>query len=189
MRLCLIRHFAPDVAAGVCYGQTDLALRLPLHHETKRLDALREQLAALSITEAPVFSSPLQRCRLLASALTPAFVKDARLQELNFGDWEMQPWDAIGPAPLDAWAADLAGFRPPGGETGYELQKRTLNWLREISAIHDHAIAVTHSGVMRALQAHHQALPGAAWLNLRYEYGQVLCLDFTAEQIRAAPVQ
>lgn len=189
MRLCLIRHFAPDVAPGICYGQTDLILKIPLDQDTARVGALRAQLASRSMIDAPVFSSSLQRCSILASVLSPDATEDARLRELNFGAWEMQPWDAIGPVALDAWASDLAGFRPPGGETGYELQARVLHWLREISTDHDHAIVVTHAGVMRALQAHHQMLPGAAWLNLRYEYGEVLSLDFSTAQINAAPVQ
>ena len=101
----------------------------------------------------------------------------------------MQAWNDIGTAGLDAWAADLAGFRPPGGETGYEVQQRALAWLREISAQHDQAVVVTHAGIIRALQAHHQSLPGEHWLNLRYDYGQLVCLDFEIGQIHAAPVQ
>lgn len=189
MRLCLIRHFAPDVASGVCYGQTDLTLKIPVAQEQERIDTLRDKLAGLSLTAAPVFSSPLQRCRQLASVLSPDVAEDDRLRELYFGAWEMQTWDAIGPVALDAWAADLAGFRPPGGETGYELQQRALQWLRQISADHDCAVAVTHGGVMRALQAHHQRLPSSAWLRLRYEYGDLLRLEFSPEQIHAAPVQ
>lgn len=189
MRLCLIRHFAPDVAPGICYGQTDLGLKESEQEQANRVVALRGQLAELLPDGSPVFSSPLRRCSALAADLAPNFTEDDRLRELNFGAWEMQPWEEIGSGALDSWAADIAGFRPPGGETGYELQGRAVSWLRESSAIHDSAIVVTHGGVLRALQAHHQALPGAAWLNLRYEYGQVLCLDFTAEQIHAAPVQ
>ena len=189
MRLCLIRHFAPAVAPGICYGQTDLALQESAQDLAQRLAALRQKLLGMVAAETPVFSSPLRRCTTVAAALSPDFMQDTRLRELNFGDWEMQPWTAIGPSALDAWAADPAGFRPPGGETGYELQRRALDWLREISATHDRAIAVTHGGVMRVLQAHHQCLPGVQWLDLRYEYGELLCLDFDTGQIHAAPVQ
>ena len=189
MRLCLIRHFPPEVTPGVCYGRTDLPLKTPVHCDLTRVDGLCEQLAKRSMVNAPVFSSPLQRCRELASVLSPDYIEDVRLRELDFGDWEMQTWDAIGPAALDAWAANIAGFRPPGGETGQELQQRVLAWLREISARHHHAIVVTHAGVIRALQAHHQRLPGMDWLKLRYDYGELQYLDFTLEQIQATPVQ
>ena len=189
MRLCLIRHFAPEVPPDVCYGQTDLGLKDSAEDRACRASSLRQQLDALVGPATPVFSSPLRRCTETAMALSAEIILDTRLRELHFGDWEMQAWDAIGAAGLDAWAADLAGFRPPGGETGYEVQQRALGWLREASVRHDQIVAVTHGGVMRVLQAHHQALPGAQWLQLRYEYGQLLCLDFEGGQIHAAPVQ
>lgn len=185
MRLWLVRHLPPAVPPGVCYGRTDLALQTPLQAETDTVNRIRQCLPE----GLPVYSSPLRRCAELAGILSDSVVHDPRLQELDFGAWEMQSWDAIGPLALDGWAADLVGFRPPGGETGYELQHRALDWLRETSRLHTDMAVVTHAGVMRALQAHHQALPGAHWLGLRYDYGQVLCLEFTAEQISAAPVQ
>jgi len=189
VRLWLIRHFEPKVASGTCYGQTDLDLRHPIDSNADHLMRLKNQLFKLGAANVPVFSSPLRRCVQVAIHLHPDPKFDGRLRELHFGDWEMQTWDAIGASSLDAWANDLAGFRPPGGETGHELQKRVLDWLREAVAEHRSAIVVTHAGVMRVLEAHHQRLPGAQWLNLRYDYGQVLALDWSPEQISAAPVQ
>ncbi|MEN9902429.1 MAG: hypothetical protein RL651_1093 [Pseudomonadota bacterium] len=185
LRLWLVRHLPPAVAPGICYGQTDLPLQMPLAQHTNTVNALREQLPRA----VPVFSSPLMRCAELAALLDAAYVQDTRLQELDFGAWEMRSWEDIGAQVLDTWANDIAGFRPPDGETGYELQARAVAWLREISDRHDEVIVVTHAGVMRVLQAHHQALPGAAWLTLRYDYGQLVCLDFPIDQIHAAPVQ
>lgn len=185
MRLWLIRHFEPDVASGVCYGQADLGLKESAVDRAHKVAVLRTQVPA----DAPVFSSPLRRCAEIAIGLNAEARFDDRLRELNFGEWEMQTWDAIGAASLDAWANDVAGFRPPGGETGYELQLRALHWLQEISTHHEAAIVVAHAGVMRALQAHQQGLPGERWLDLRYDYGQLLALEFTPEQIVAAPVQ
>ena len=188
LRLWLIRHFPPAVPPGVCYGQTDLPLLTPLFEQSGALDRLCEQLPA-NMASLPVFSSPLQRCAELAAQLHPAPIIDARLQELDFGDWELQTWDAIGPTALDDWAADIAGFRPPQGETGYELQQRVLAWLHDIAINDAEMVVVTHAGVMRALQAYHQQLQAHQWLSLRYDYGQVLCLDFSTEQIRATSVQ
>jgi alpha-ribazole phosphatase len=189
VRLWLIRHFEPDVVPGVCYGQTDLMLRDCIETQSNRLAALRVQLSTLAPAQTVLFSSPLRRCADIAATLSDKVVVDDRLRELHFGEWEMQNWDAIGGARLDDWANDIAGFRPPGGETGYEVQQRALHWLQETATHRDTAIVVTHAGVMRALQAHQQRLPGARWLELRYDYGQLLTLEFTSEQIFAAPVQ
>lgn len=150
---------------------------------------MRQKIAGLVGTDTPVFSSPLRRCTEVALGLSQEFTRDARLGELNFGAWEMQTWDAIGAKALDAWAADLAGFRPPGGETGYEVQHRALAWLRDVSVNADRAIAVTHGGVMRALQAYQLGLPGSQWLKLHHDYGELLCLEFTPEQLLGSPVQ
>ena len=173
------------MAPGICYGQTDLPLQTPLAQQTDMVKALRDQLPKA----VPVFSSPLMRCAELAALLDAAYVQDTRLQELYFGGWEMRSWDDIGAQALDVWANDIAGFRPPDGETGYELQQRALAWVRDISDRHAEVIVVTHAGVIRALQAHQQALPGSEWLTLRYDYGQLVCLDFLIDQIDAAPVQ
>ena len=54
-----------------------------------------------------VFSSPLLRARQLAEALDPEARIDERLSEIDFGEWEGQPWDAIERDALDAWAADI----------------------------------------------------------------------------------
>ena len=185
IRLWLIRHLPPAVPAGVCYGQTDLALQTPISQQSDAVNALRQKLP-LSV---PVFSSPLRRCAELADMLNRTPLHDQRLKELHFGRWEMQAWDAIGPEALDAWAGEVGGFRPPGGETGDERQQRRVDWLKEISDIHDEVIVIIHAGVIRALQAHQQKLPGAQWLTLRDDYGQLVCLDFTIDQIHAAPVQ
>jgi alpha-ribazole phosphatase len=189
VRLWLIRHFEPEVASGICYGQTDLNLRHPIDGNADHLMRLKNQLIELGAAHAPIISSPLRRCAQIATWLNSSAKFDDRLRELHFGDWEMQTWDVIGASSLDAWANDLAGFRPPGGETGHELQKRALDWLRDTAEAHESAIVVTHAGVMRVLEAHHQRLPGAQWLDLRYDYGQVLALEWSAEQISAAPVQ
>ena len=80
MELYLIRHPRPQVAPGVCYGQTDLGLAEPAAE-------VAERLRPLLPADFTLHASPLARARLLAEALgTPRL--DARLQEIHFGDWE-----------------------------------------------------------------------------------------------------
>ncbi|NWG72980.1 MAG: histidine phosphatase family protein, partial [Parvularculaceae bacterium] len=110
MRLFLIRHPQPAVAPGICYGRTDLPLA---EHPARHAHALRPLLPVA----APLYASPLARARLLAEQLHPAPILDDRLREIDFGDWEMQAWDALDRRRLDAWAAAPFDFRPPGGET------------------------------------------------------------------------
>ena len=98
-----IRHGVPDVAAGLCYGNTDLAL-VPGANDA----VLTQHAALLAQARAenwPVFSSPLRRCASLAAQIRPDFQTDPRLREWDFGDWEMCAWDTVPRAELDEWAA------------------------------------------------------------------------------------
>jgi alpha-ribazole phosphatase len=155
-----VRHPAADVAPGVCYGRLDVAVP-----DAAAL-ALAGRLAGYGGT---IWTSPAQRCRVVVAALArrnpsglhptgssyaPGIaspVVDDRLQELDFGDWEGLAWDDIPRAALDAWAADLSGFAPPGGETGAALVARVTAFAAALPP-GDH-IVVTHGGPLRILPA------------------------------------
>ncbi|MGG1944589.1 alpha-ribazole phosphatase [Trinickia sp. NRRL B-1857] len=158
MDLILIRHPAPAIEAGICYGKTDVPLA---GDAAESAHALAARLAALA---APlphrVASSPLRRCAELAQRLAPllgrTYDSDARLQEIDFGEWEGQRWDAIDRAALDAWSADLRHARAHGGESVAQFEARVDAWLdmcRESAAPDASVLAVTHAGVMRMIAA------------------------------------
>jgi alpha-ribazole phosphatase len=117
----------------------------------------------------PVWSSPLQRCRKLAELLNPNLIVDERLMEMDFGAWEGRSWDDIPRPELDAWAADVAGYAPPGGESPFALQQRALDFVAALKV--QEAVIVTHAGVIRTLLAHWQGLPPARWTELVFGYG------------------
>lgn len=172
MIIHLVRHPPPVIAPGICYGRLDM----PAHSIAETAARLRAQL----LPGLPVWSSPLQRARTLAEALHPAPQIDPRLAEMDFGAWEGEAWDAIGPAALDDWAADIAGFRPPQGETGLEVQARALAWLAERDE--SELVVVTHAGIKRALLAHWLELPAARWLELRFDYGELTSVNISNGQ-------
>lgn len=146
MRLYLIRHPQPMVEPGTCYGATDLAV------EPERLlqtaSSVQQQLPA----GIPVYSSPLQRCLGLAQALNPDARIDPRLAELDFGDWEMQPWSAIERSEIDAWSNDIAHYQPGGSESVSQMAQRIDNFYREMQQQTTPAVAVIcHAGSIRLL--------------------------------------
>ena len=168
MQLYLIRHPAPRVAAGVCYGRSDLPLAADVALAAARI---QPQLPP----GLPVYTSPLQRCRQLADALHPAPRSDPRLQEMDFGVWEMMPWERIQRAALDGWAADPLGYAPPAGESVAELQQRVEDFVSEARrAGLARAVLVTHAGVMKVLVGRVQALPARKWMALGFEYESVI---------------
>jgi alpha-ribazole phosphatase len=162
MRLILVRHPQPLVAAGICYGGTDLDVA-PEQLE-RALAALAPQLPA----GVPLYSSPLRRCAGLAARLSPFPIFDRRLVEMDFGDWEMQPWDDIPRADIDAWAADMVNYRPGGGDSVLRMAERIAAFYadlqRQLGEDHEgggEAIVVCHAGAMRLLKACHAGLPPA----------------------------
>jgi alpha-ribazole phosphatase len=175
VRIFLIRHPAPVIDPGICYGRLDVDCRAP--------EAVARALRPLLPTGVAVHSSPSRRALRLARELSPhAPVRiDARLSEIDFGAWEGQRWDALDRREIDAWAADLDGFTPPGGESVAALRARALDFA---TSLEDDAVAVTHAGVMRALVGHWRQLPTADWSRLEFAFGELVCLDSKREEQR-----
>ena len=78
-------------------------------------------------------------------------------------------------AELDAWAADVAGYAPPGGESPRDLQRRALDFVASLTV--PEAVIVTHAGVIRTLLAHWQGLPPERWTALNFAYGACTRVD------------
>jgi probable phosphoglycerate mutase len=72
---------------------------------------------------------------------------DPRLAELGYGDWEGFSWKEIEvthPTALADWRADPHGFSPPGGETHFELRRRSAAVLADIVASQTRTVIVGH---------------------------------------------
>lgn len=145
MELILIRHPRPAAAEGICYGRSDLAV------PDQDLDSVYAALSASNLPgDAPVFSSPLRRCADLARRLSPTPVFDANLAEMDFGTWELRGWADIPRTEVDAWAADLPGYRPGGGETVRDVARRVAAALDAIGTCGaPRAVVVCHAGTIR----------------------------------------
>lgn len=82
---------------------------------------------------------------------------DPRLAELCYGDWEGLSWKEIEvthPTALADWRADPHGYCPPGGETHFELRRRSAEVLAEIVASNVRTVVVGHGvsgAVLRGL--------------------------------------
>jgi alpha-ribazole phosphatase len=142
MKIVLIRHPPTTIAPGLCYGRLDLDLRADAGAA-----GLRARVAAWP---GRVWTSPARRCRAIAG---PAAIIDARLLELDFGAWEGLAWADIPRADLDRWAADPAGFAPPGGESGAALLSRVEAFHAMLRDRAEDALVVAHGGPLKLLAA------------------------------------
>jgi probable phosphoglycerate mutase len=108
--------------------------------------------------------SPLGRVRETseiigrALGLDPAeWRDDPRLAELSYGQWEGSSWKEIEltyPTALADWRADPHGYCPPGGESHFELRRRSAAVLADIVASATRTVVVGHGvsgAVLRGL--------------------------------------
>lgn len=147
MKLVLVRHPAPDIFPGICYGRLDVALR----PDAQAVGAIVAKLALHRL--ACVWTSPAARCRVVAEATGLPLRIDPRLQELDFGAWEGVAWDDIARAALDAWAADPRNSAPPGGESGADLLLRVREVHGKILATGEDCAVISHGGPLKLFRA------------------------------------
>ena len=177
MKITLVRHTSLQISAGICYGQSDIDVGVSFWDETNQL---KNKLADTQFDA--VYTSPLQRCIKLAAALNLGEpIEDARLMELNFGDWETRAWDDIPRDIFDAWAHDYANLAPPNGETFGQLQQRAIHLLEELKLTNSgkHILIVTHGGLIRALLAHVLNMDLKGLFRFNIDYASVTELDFS----------
>ena len=157
MRVVLIRHLAPLIEPGICYGRLDL----PMHpHGAAAMVKLAADPVLIGATR--VWTSPAHRCQLLAEtiagALSAPLTADDRLQELDFGEWEGKAWDDVPRAALDRWAANPLTFAAPGGESGYCLIQRVREFYDALCRDAQRpdgqiCVVVSHGGPLKILMA------------------------------------
>jgi alpha-ribazole phosphatase len=167
----LIRHTTPILQPGLIYGRKELLL-----HET-----FPEELAAV-LQQLPehfdiVNSSPAFRCVELAREINADFKMDARLQELDFGEWEGKTWDTVDQAALQCWMDDYVNVCVPGGESMVQMRDRVMEFWNELLAKSYTRVAiVTHAGVIRLLLASARNIALTDIFNIKVNYGEVLVI-------------
>lgn len=174
-RLWLVRHPPVAVERGICYGRSDVALAGPA---AEAAAALRAELPSA----VRVVSSPLRRCAELAQALSDAVTFDRRLQEMDFGDWEMRRYDTLPRADIDLWSADVWGFRIPGGESAADMAARAWAGWEEWGQTHDgDLVMISHGGPIRTMAGRLLGLPQNDWLDIACPQGGYIELESDAE--------
>lgn len=172
--LILLRHGKVEAAwQKICYGTMDVSLGVDGREDSLCVAELLSQSAKPAV----VYHSGLTRTQFLADAIVRKHsdavevLKDIRLREREFGQWQGKSWD-------EAYASDPENFhglmerpdtyRPPDGETTRELQTRVVSWFKEAVDMHRNKstgpiIAVTHSGPIAALAGHLLRLHARNW--------------------------
>jgi alpha-ribazole phosphatase len=179
----LVRHAEVVLPAGLqgqscCYGATDLPAQPAATLAAAQV--LSPRLQSLWAGRAPRWVSGLQRAQQLAQALDTAMAHEApipacpgtpampatpatpwhtdpRLNEFNFGAWELTPWADIPKAAFDDWTTNFPHHAFGGAETVQQMVHRVRAALhqtvQQLKACGQHeALWVAHAGTARALQ-------------------------------------
>ncbi|WP_216831672.1 histidine phosphatase family protein [Alkalihalobacterium elongatum] len=155
MAVTLLRHSLTDYNEQKKYlGWTDI----PINEKGKKLLQSLQQKYSYPKGDV-IISSDLIRCVTTAEILYPntPIVKDVRLREFNFGDWEGQTYEQLKENPLyRSWLDNVNQTKPPKGETFSYFQTRVMkSWEKLINDAVDqqfqHVIIVSHGGPIRLL--------------------------------------
>lgn len=181
MDIYLIRHTAVYNPNKLCYGQSEIPLE---ENFTHYFNSLEESLGTALKNNAIFYSSPLRRCTKLASFLSNNnFISDNRIMELNFGNWELQPWDTIDSQQLNPWMADFVNYKIPNGENFIDLTHRcSLFWEQILQhTSHQNLFIITHAGVIRAILAHILQFPLHNSFDIEIDYASITKINYQAK--------
>jgi len=98
-------------------------------------------------------------------------VTDDRLVEMDFGEWEGKDWDALPRNHVDAWAANVTGYIPPGGESVEGVAARVLDWWQSVEIEDTPLVIVSHGGPLRILAAHVTGAPLGQSMAFEIQWG------------------
>lgn len=154
--LYLIRHGETDWNREARYqGQRDIPLNETGIAQARRHGRVLKDIVP-SVADFDFVSSPLGRAmdtmRLARSALgldPDDFRTTPEILELSYGHWEGElaaELPAKDPEGIAAKSADPFGWRPRGGESYQDLERRIADWLGRLAT---DTIAVSHGGVSR----------------------------------------
>jgi probable phosphoglycerate mutase len=164
-------------------GRRDMPLNADGRAQARHCGRILRELFAREGRDAADFdyvSSPLVRATETMEivrdtlGLTPAgYAVDARLTEINFGDWEGLTYDDVlkrDAGIIDRREHDKWGFLIPNGESYRQVAARVGEWS---DALARDAVVAAHGGTARALIAHLRIAEPEAATHYSIEHGVV----------------
>lgn len=154
MELMLIRHGElPEEIRGCYVGQSPVPLSGTGRDQCRALAPRFREFSPELIYVSPL-PRALESARLIAGEQA-SLLPDARLCEIDFGDWDGLRFDEINrrdPELARRWVSDPERIAFPGGESVAAFRERVSAWLAEIMNRSEERIAaITHGGVLMHL--------------------------------------
>lgn len=175
MEIYLVRHTSVDVPAGYAYGQTDVPLKPSFEAEA---DMVKQQLDDLVFDK--IWTSPLSRCVKLASHCGfPNAIKEERIKEINFGEWEMKSWEELSSDPRSKeWFDDWINCPAPNGESLMDQYRRISDFIEELRHSGLNRVCLfAHGGVLTCARVYAGEYPLKDAFKNVPPYGTVIKLE------------
>ena len=173
----MVRHTSVGVPAGYAYGHTDVPLKETFEEEAA---LVKKELEGLEFDK--VWTSPLSRCvRLAVYCGYPDAVRDERVKEVNFGEWEMKSWDELSADPRsEAWFKDWIHIPTPHGESLLDQYNRVSDFINEVRKSGMKRVCVfAHGGVLTCARVYAGEYPLKDAFRNVPAYGGVIQLTFS----------
>lgn len=143
----------------VWHGQTDTELTPEGYEQTRKLGAYFGHY----ITPTVIYSSPLQRARITAEAISQCFnlqvIEDPRLMELDLGDWEGETFESLSSKGKNTLheLVHNPDFCTPNGESQNVVKSRMLAAITDINEKHqnENVVIVSHGVAISIALAHY----------------------------------
>ncbi|HWR62006.1 MAG TPA: alpha-ribazole phosphatase [Clostridia bacterium] len=175
--LYLIRHGETELnTAGVYYGWTDCEMsEKGIMQGSELADILHDVCFDV------VIASNLNRAiatAVIVSGFPPEeIIKDDRLRELNFGDWEGLHHSEVtkrNREEWEKWSNDWINTAPPKGESFVKMYDRVKNCIEDILDRYKgkKVLVVSHQGTMRIIPMVLLGLTSEAYWSFTAEQGR-----------------
>ena len=134
--------------AGRCIGRTGVPVD---RRKAKRLAHRIRQRVRREGWRRVVITSPLTRSASVGQWLARwgwQHCIDARLAELDFGEWDGRRWQDIAGSDIEAWTRDFSDHAAGGGESVRQLMTRCQDFIGSLG--NEPACVVGHAGWINA---------------------------------------
>ncbi|MGX9366672.1 histidine phosphatase family protein [Desulfoplanes sp. PS50] len=185
MKILLLRHGDCRTDGEKRYvGQLDLPLNdLGIRQAREWRDVFAADLPDRVISSD--LTRAMQTAKVALEGLPVRIKPQPGLREISLGDWEGMARQDVRTRFSRAYARrgeDLAGFRPPNGESFQDLQTRVVGRFSALCAGCDPGetlLLVTHAGVIRVLLCHILGMDLQRLFTLAVDYARMVCLEGT----------
>lgn len=175
MQLILSRHgeaasnlAAPDSRVGAPANLTERG-----RAQVEATALFLGRLASFDVVYASPLPRTLETASIYAALLELPLVTDARLKEINKGDWQGKLVSEVIELESQVDIDERHRFRPPGGENWQDVGERMRDFIHEIEGRGQNIIAVSHDHPIRMGIGALLEKPITSWEDMALDFASV----------------